>query len=166
MSLDEAIDLVVVVAFLAAGRLLQRNMVANTLFLLPGTILHELAHFIVGLVTFARPSSFSVIPTRTATGWMLGAVSIGNARWFNGALVALAPLILIPVVILIYLYGVRAYPLSSMYHWGFLYLAIVAAMSSLPSMTDLRLAWKCSAPAILIGLLVGTVYGAWRFHFL
>lgn len=61
------------------------------LFTLAGTICHELAHFVAGKLTGARPASFTVIPRRIARGWELGSVRLTHVRWYNAAPSALAP---------------------------------------------------------------------------
>jgi hypothetical protein len=64
------------------------------LLTLPATLLHELAHTLVGVVLAARPTSMSLWPRRvSATGWRLGFVAFQRLRWWNGGAVALAPLI-------------------------------------------------------------------------
>jgi hypothetical protein len=60
---------------------------------LPATLLHELAHALIGFVTSAKPSSINLWPTRVgATTWRLGYVGFLNLRWWNGGAVAMAPL--------------------------------------------------------------------------
>lgn len=59
----------------------------------PATLLHELSHALVGLVTFARPASFSLWPKRVGfSSWRLGYVGFLNLRWWNSGAVAMAPL--------------------------------------------------------------------------
>src|SRR5690349_19261760 len=57
---------------------------------LPGTLAHELAHFVVAFVLGAQPSLPSVRPIRTERGWRLGSVTfrVGYARALP---IALAP---------------------------------------------------------------------------
>ncbi len=64
---------------------------------LPGTIAHELSHFLVGLMLRAKPTGFSLWPTRSANGWTLGSVSFRRLGLLNGAFVALAPVLLFPL---------------------------------------------------------------------
>lgn len=78
----------------AAIWVLSQRYVAFTLMQLPGTLCHELAHFVAGLLTFARPVSLSIIPRREGKGYRLGEVKLANARWYNSAFTALAPLLL------------------------------------------------------------------------
>jgi uncharacterized membrane protein len=69
------------------------------LMVLVGTIIHEVLHLVFGLLTFARPVSMSIIPVRTAGGYTLGSVSFTNIRWYNAAIVGLAPLLSVPLAI-------------------------------------------------------------------
>lgn len=58
---------------------------------LPATAAHELAHWIIALITGSSPSLPSLWPTRIATGWQLGSVRF-NPGWLSAGWVALAPL--------------------------------------------------------------------------
>ena len=84
---------------LVAGGLLalRRWPVLYALSIWPGTVAHELLHYVAGLLFGARPLSLSVIPRRTLDGgWLLGSVSFARLRWWNSVPVGLAPLALIP----------------------------------------------------------------------
>ena len=59
------------------------------LTMMPGVFLHELLHFLIGLITNAKPSSFSIIPNRIQAG----SVSFSNITWYNAIPTALAPLL-------------------------------------------------------------------------
>jgi len=65
------------------------------LFRLAGTICHEFSHFVVGLLTGARPASFSIIPHRAGNAWQLGSVKLTNVQWYNAAPAALAPFLIV-----------------------------------------------------------------------
>ena len=67
------------------------------LFTAVGTACHELAHFLIGLLTNAKPQGLSLIPRRTGKGWLLGSVTLGHLRWYNAAPTALAPLLIIVI---------------------------------------------------------------------
>ena len=63
----------------------------------PGTVAHELLHFIAGLLMGAKPVALSVIPKRKPEGgWVLGSVMFARLRWWNSVPVGLAPLALVP----------------------------------------------------------------------
>lgn len=144
-----------------AVSLCRRFTAVYILLVLPGTVMHELCHWLVGVLTLARPGFPSIIPHRTSSGWMLGSVGLRNARWFNGLLVAFAPLLLLPGSAWLYFNVVLAIPMGNPMHWAVLYLAIVSAMSAMPSPVDFKLAWKCSAPVLVIALVAAVGYFAW-----
>jgi len=94
---------------------------------LPGTLAHELAHFLVAWLLAAKPSFPSLVPERSERGWRLRSVPIALAP------LALAPLALCWAVIWMapahgWHYGVQAW--------------IVAALisASLPSSADVKIA--------------------------
>ena len=77
--------------------LLQRvsNFWFYSIISLPGTFLHELAHFIVGFVLGARPTSFSIFPKKTETHWVFGSVGFYNINSFNALPTTMAPLLIL-----------------------------------------------------------------------
>lgn len=126
---------------------------------LAGTALHELMHFLVGVLLRARPVSFSLIPKRNETGWTLGSVAFEALGLWNAAPVALAPLLLMPLAVLGVGRGLPA--LLTAEQWlpwlcaG--YVAAAGLQASLPSATD----WKLGGVSVLLylgigGLLYGT----------
>lgn len=64
----------------------------------PGTVAHELLHFLAGALAGARPVSISLLPRRQGNGeWELGSVSFARLRWWNSIPVGLAPMALLPL---------------------------------------------------------------------
>ncbi len=123
------------------------------LFTLAGTICHELAHFSVGLLTAARPASFSIIPRRVGRGWELGSVVLTRVRWYNAAPAALAPFLLLALPYLVAAWRTRP-------GWRFepfdLLLTFAVAPQFLacwPSSIDWKIAWR-SWPYLVIGGLL------------
>jgi len=115
---------------------------------LPGTLAHELAHFLVALLLGARPAFPSLLPVRTERGWRLGSVSFRVGR-LRAMPIALAPLLLLPVALCWAAAFLRSasWPMYCAHAW------ITAALlqASLPSRTDLKLA----TPAlVLLALLL------------
>lgn len=124
----------------------------RAIFVLPGTFIHELLHFTVGLLLNAKPVSFSVWPRRSGPGhWTMGSVAFANVRWYNGAPVGLAPL-LAPAGAL------WLAPAASGWHpaWSDLQYWLLAApvfSMCLPSWADLRIAMASAMPvATLLAL--------------
>jgi hypothetical protein len=110
------------------------------LFYLAGTICHELAHFCIGLLTLARPRSFSVVPRRNGREWRLGAVEFANLRWYNAAPTALAPMLILAIPLAVAMWRV-AQPWS--FRWVDMAIALLLApqlLSFWPSRQDWLLA--------------------------
>lgn len=97
-SFSQKIVLFVVVFFIFLNtftRIFSSKPYLSALFHLPGTILHELAHFFVGLILFAKPIGFSLIPKKEGKLLTLGSVSFININFFNAIPTAFAPLLLL-----------------------------------------------------------------------
>lgn len=129
----------------------------RALFVLPGTFVHELLHFVVGLVLNARPVSFSVWPRRSGPStWTMGSVGFANVRWYNGAAVGLAPLLAPAAALWLAPDAARwTLGLADLKYWALT--APVLAMC-LPSWADIRI---CLHSAVPISALLALAY--WRF---
>ncbi len=130
-------------------RLVVRHPLLQAVFLLPGTVVHEFLHWLVGALLNGRPVSLSLWPRRAANGqWVLGSVGFLNVRWYNAVFIGLAPLLAVGVVLLLApvppVSGWRL-QVSDWQRW--LFATPVLAMC-LPSSTDLRLALR-SWPLLL-----------------
>lgn len=135
----------------------------------PGTFVHELVHFLVGLLLLAKPAGLSLRPKRAEGGWILGSVSFRRIGIFNGAFVALAPLLLLPLAWLCLIQ--IALPFWVEHRWsGWLlagYLTATLLFSAVPSRQDL----KQGGPSILfygilggLGWLLSSVALRYWFH--
>jgi len=126
----------------------------------PGTLAHESAHFLVGWLLRARPLRFSVWPQAHGHGWRLGSVSFAHIGLLNGAWVALAPLLLLPLAWL-GLVDVLL-PLWSARQWGWWvlagYLTATALFAALPSWQDLKLGGRSLLFYALLGAAIGFAY--------
>ena len=79
-----------------------KNATYNSMFLcalinLPGTILHESMHFIVGLILNAKPCNFTILPRRGEKGYVMGSVGFTNITFYNAIPASMAPLMLLPI---------------------------------------------------------------------
>ncbi len=102
----------------------------------PGTLAHEMLHFLAGWVTGAKPVSLSLIPRRTHEGgWVLGSVAFANLRWWNSALVGLAPMALLPGSAYLFIESITM-PLLSMQSGGIKLVAAQCLIASWPSPRD------------------------------
>ena len=114
---------------------------------LPGTLAHELAHYLTALLLAARPTFPSLVPQRTAFGWRLGSVAF-RAGPLRSLPIALAPLLLLPLAgwWLLHLMIGSPWPLHAVHAW------IVGALLSacLPSSADMRIALPALAVIALL----------------
>ena len=150
------VDVACVVATMLLIRLCRHaGMWMYALIALPGTLAHELAHFIVAFILGARPSFPSLVPVRTQGGWRLGSVAfrVGHLRALP---IALAPLVLLPLALwwAAWLLHPASWPLYGLHVW------IVAALltASLPSPTDLKLALPALSVLVVIAAIVAIVW--------
>lgn len=149
---------------LAAGwylllRRARTSMWRLALISLPSTIAHELAHFVIGFFLLAKPAHFSVWPKRSGDRWTLGSVSFRRINLFNGAFVALAPCLFLPLawVGLTHL----AAPLWAGHRWGWWlasgYVIAAALFAASPSLQDL----KQGSSSLLFYSLIGGFWWLW-----
>lgn len=109
-----------------------------------GVFLHELAHFLVGTVLFAKPSGISLIPRRQDGGVRLGSVSFRGLNAFNSLPVGLAPLGLIVVAYHVFQNWSRWFAPTLLSTLGIYVTSFVLIYNALPSRQDLKIAlgWK------------------------
>ncbi|WP_298128424.1 hypothetical protein [Ferrovum sp.] len=113
---------------------------------LPGTVAHELCHYFVGLLLNARPTRIVLWPVRAGNRIVLGEVSFQNLTWYNAALTGMAPLLLAPAA-----WSIISGPTGSGYHEVVMaWFEAVLLVSALPSATDFRIAFRFTAPPLLL----------------
>ncbi len=158
----------IIVGFLAASmvmgvlhrRLSSSGSFIAILYCLPFTFMHEMAHFMVALLTGGRPSSFSIWPRRAGGGWILGSVN-SVPTILSAAPTALAPL----VWLVIAYYVMVLWNLRPAWVPEYLIVVVLYACSAActPSWQDIKVAIR--NPFSLI-LWVGAAYIAISFEVL
>jgi len=89
--------LTVVIAFAALLHYVRRMPRFFSLISLPGTLAHELLHFLLGTLTLARPVKVSLLPKFHRDGSAtLGSVTFTHIRWYNALWVGMAPMLALP----------------------------------------------------------------------
>jgi hypothetical protein len=153
-------SVVLLFVFYALLRGVRDSMWRVAVLSLPGTIAHELTHFIVGVLLRAKPRGFSAWPKAVGRSWRLGSVSFGNIGLLNGVFVALAPLLLLPIAWLCLVHVLL--PLWNDGRWGWWllagYLTATALFAALPSFQDMRLGARSLLLYVVIGVLVWWTY--------
>ena len=128
-------------------------------FTLAGTICHELAHFGVGWLMGARPSGLTVVPRRVGDGWELGSVRLANARWYNAAPVALAPLLVLAIPFLVAWWRIRFGLRFGLTDAALACLLAPQFLACWPSSTDWRIAARSWPVVVVVPLVFGLL--AW-----
>jgi hypothetical protein len=141
------------------------NIVVISLVELPGVILHEICHLIVGIIFMARPSGICLLPERNIQdgGWTLGTVGFNRITALNAVPIALAPLLLLGIAYELVIYWPTLIHSPSLLSTLGVYLALfVLSYDSIPSRQDIRIAcnWKS---VLLYGSIIGVVVG-WKLQ--
>lgn len=113
---------------------------------------HELSHFIVSLLTNGKPSKINLIPSKTIlvtedekeyVFWTLGSCESTNYKFYNAALISLAPLLLIFVAYFIFIKYFEIFPTYTFQNYICFYSLFYCLISnSIPSYEDLKLAFS------------------------
>jgi hypothetical protein len=107
---------------------------------LPGTVGHELLHFLVGTLALARPVKVSLMPKFHRDGSAtLGFVMFSNIRWYNALWVGFAPLLALPAALMLVYYRSSRIPPLSVLELAWVYVAASLTYSCLPSRADVRI---------------------------
>jgi len=157
-------DLLFVALCCYASRRFSNSRWLFALWVLPGTALHELAHWLMALVCRGRPGALSLWPNFRGRRWTLGYVTIGNPTWYNRVPIALAPLLLLPLAVFCYWRWVRLWPAADFRHWLALYALAMLLPGALPSREDIQLAQPQLTVLGIGALLAAAVALALRFQ--
>jgi len=124
-----------------------------SLILLPGTFLHELSHYIVGLLLNAKPTSFSIIPNKQKGS--TGHVEFRNVKFYNAIPIALAPLFggLFGLWFMYTYFYINFSNLEIYMQVLSVYLGITFFKTMLPSSQDISVAMSYPLGLILYGVL-------------
>jgi hypothetical protein len=125
---------------------------------LPGTVGHELLHFLVGTLTLARPVRVSLLPKFHRDGSAtLGYVMFSNIRWYNALWVGFAPLLALPAAVALVYFRAAQIPPLGIYELAWGYLAATLAYSCLPSRADVDIVLSKPVGLALYGLCVAAL---------
>ncbi|MCM0080921.1 hypothetical protein L4X63_04895 [Geomonas sp. Red32] len=128
------------------------------LWSLPGTILHELSHLVVALVTGGRPVGFSIFPrpgggSGLSQRWVLGSVTISRPSPVSALPTALAPLALLAVSFYLYEHWWNWFGPGLLHTLGMYVTVYLFSYSSIPSHEDFKLAASQPLGILLYGSL-------------
>lgn len=119
------------------------------LAMFPGTFLHEMAHYLVGLVCGARPRFKHLLPKKGKDGsWTLGCVVTNKSMIFD-SFIAMAPFALHFLIVPAYVYTVDN--LSGPWAVVSGYITAVGTWAAMPSITDFKNAVYAPISTALLG---------------
>ena len=118
-----------------------RNVILVSLVNIPGTFLHEIAHFTVGFLLNARPTSFTLIPRKSGDAYVTGSVGFKNIRFYNALPSAMAPLLLLIVGYYFNRCFFNYVHLSIWTYFGYILLQTIIIENAIPSSTDFKVAF-------------------------
>ncbi len=149
-------------AGVAAGlwllRQARRSFWLVAILALPGTLAHELCHWLFGKLLNGRPVRFTVLPRREGRAYVLGTVAFGNLRWYNAFFIGMAPLLLLPGAYGLFRWRLSAHPAFS---WPEALVAFLIAnllYGAIPSWQDLRIAARSPVGWGLLALALAWVW--------
>jgi hypothetical protein len=125
-----------------------------------GVFVHELFHFLVGLVTMARPTSFSLIPRSEGGRLFLGSVGFVGLNWLNAWVTAAAPLLALPIIFSLATWRLESGP-QHVQFWDVLVWLFIAPhfLHCWPSRAD----WKLVLISWPLAALLGMIFVLWTW---
>lgn len=130
------------------GRTARMGTLPMVLWRFPSTLIHEISHAILAVVTRSGISGFSLLPKRIDGGWMLGSVQCSRIGMFSAFPIGLAPLINLPLAWLAYhrLHNLTGYILT-----------FILLTAAIPSDQDCKVAFATSIIGTLVWCMIAAV---------
>lgn len=135
-----------------------KSMFMCALVNIPGTFLHELMHFLVGLFLNAKPRNFSLVPKRGEGGYVMGSVGFTNITFYNAIPASLAPLLLLPIGFYINRYLLPMIRPTFVNYVLYVLLQTIIIENAMPSSADFKVAKMHFLGVILYGVLVVALF--------
>lgn len=130
------------------------NLWLSALINIPGTILHETMHFIVGLFLNAHPTSYNIIPKKDGFGnYVLGSVGFRNITFYNAIPSALAPLFLLPMGYYLNVWYFKNFDITIFNYVIYILLQTIIIENAMPSSTDFKVAFSNPLGVVIYGLI-------------
>lgn len=121
---------------------------------IPGTFLHEMSHFIVGLLLNAHPTRFDLFPKKQGDSYVMGSVSFRNTKFYNALPAALAPLLLLIVGYYFNRWFFLNVEVTYISYILYILLQTVIIENAVPSSQDFKVAFSYPLGLLLYGALL------------
>ncbi len=127
----------------------------SSLINIPGTILHESMHFLVGLFLNAYPTRFDLWPKKDGFGnYIMGSVGFRNVTFYNAIPAALAPLFLLPIGYYFNRWYFNNVDITFINYMGYILLQTVIIENAVPSTTDFKVGFSYPLGVLMYGSLL------------
>lgn len=149
--LNNRFYLILLVVFLTRLKYATYNSLwMSSLVNIPGTLLHELMHFLVGGFLNAQPCNFTLLPRRSPEGdYVMGSVGFRNITFYNAVPAALAPLLLLPIGFYFNRYFLPQMNPTLLNYIMYVLLQTIIVENAIPSRTDFNVAGQHFAGVVL-----------------
>lgn len=131
------------------------SMWVSALVNIPGTLLHELMHYLVGLFLNASPCNFTLLPKRSEDGYyVMGSVGFRNVTFYNAVPSAMAPFLLLPIGFYINRYFLPVMQPTFVNYILYVLLQTIIIENAIPSRADFKVATMYFRGVVLYGVLL------------
>ncbi len=130
------------------------SMWMSALINIPGTLLHELMHYLVGLFLNARPCDFTLFPQRNLEGnYVMGSVGFKNVTYYNAIPASMAPLLLLPIGFYLNRHILPMINPTFINYAAYVLLQTIIVENSIPSRADFKVAGMYFQGVLIYGTL-------------
>ena len=157
--LNNRFYLILLVVFLTRLKYATYNSLwVSSLVNIPGTLLHELMHFLVGGFLNAQPCNFTILPRRSPSGdYVMGSVGFRNITFYNAVPAALAPLLLLPIGFYFNRYFLPQMNPTLFNYIFYVLLQTIIVENAIPSRTDFNVAGQYFTGVVLYIVLGSSI---------
>lgn len=135
------------------------SMWLSSLVNIPGTILHELMHFTVGLILNAYPCNFTIFPRRGEDGnYVMGSVGFRNITFYNAVPSSMAPLLLLPIGFYLNRYFLPTLQPTFFNYVLYVLLQTIIIENAMPSGADFRVARMYLSGVVLYAFVAVSLF--------
>jgi hypothetical protein len=127
---------------------------ASALVNIPGTILHEMMHYLVGLFMNVRPCNFTVCPKKEGDYYVMGSVGFRNVTWYNAVPASMAPLLLLVIGFYVNRYYLPKMTPTILNYTFYVLLQTIIIENSIPSSADFKVAGMYIRGVVFYGTLL------------
>ncbi|MBO4294372.1 MAG: hypothetical protein J6W11_00885 [Alphaproteobacteria bacterium] len=134
--------ILLVIVLLKAKYAVYSNIYMCALVNIVGTFLHEMSHFIVGLILNAHPTGFTIFPQKRGDVYVTGSVCFKNIKFYNALPSALAPIMLLFLGYYLNKWFFANIEVTYVTYILYILLQTIIIENAMPSSTDFKVAFS------------------------